>query len=169
MNHRPTVHLADVPALIASLPQQFGDPIPARALVLLLVKATGQGYSIVENVTISPVEQLDTNAIIELTSGMVGTTAVAAIIDDTATYVGANGYEHALLIDAAAYHLRERDTHLEATYATRALTGHPVWSIETDSPYGIVPAAVAAPPLAAYALADAITARPSQPLTRLAD
>ncbi|WP_067721670.1 hypothetical protein [Nocardia yamanashiensis] len=169
MFQRPTVHLADVPALIASLPDQFGDPIPARALVLLLTKATGQGYSIVENVTISPVEQLDTNAIIELTSGMVATTAVAVVIDDTATYVGANGYEHALLIDAAAFHLRDRGTQLEATYAARALTGHPVWSIETDQPYGIVPAAEQAHPLAVYTLADAITTRPANPLPRLAD
>ena len=170
MTDRPTVHIDTAPALIASLPQQYGEPIPARALVLLLLKATGEGYSTVENITVSPINWLDRYALDELRSGMLGTTAIAVVIDDTAEYGGLTGFDHSLLIDDAAFHLRDRGIHLEATYAARAVTAdQPVWSIENDAHLGPVPEPQQAPPLATYALADEVTARPAIRFARSAD
>ncbi|WP_067721669.1 hypothetical protein [Nocardia yamanashiensis] len=141
--------IADVPALIAAVAQQFHNPIPARGLVLLLVKrASIPGHYVIEHG--QSLEPDDPDDIVSvpytdherwtLTSSTEGMQIVAIIIDAEANGVGDNASEHNQLIDKVALVLEETGHYIDSAYATRATTaGSPVWCIDRDSHLGTVP------------------------------
>ncbi|MEV6071972.1 hypothetical protein AB0L82_35990 [Nocardia sp. NPDC052001] len=165
------VLIDDVPALVASLPQQYGREIPPRSLVLLLLKTVTPQHMTVENIAVSPLESLDRFTTTELTSGTVGNTVIAVIVDDLAHCPAVRGYEHSLILDAAAYGLAARDATMTALYATSAISaGHPVWSVDTYEILGSVPAPRPAPPGGtSYHLAQQLSWPAINPPARLAD
>lgn len=183
------IGIATIPALVASLPVQWGtsweaDDIPDRVLFLLrLREIPGTGWTEIDNLVWSPVTRFDPLCACEMSNDLPPLTltteiatgirgrALAIILDNTADYIGANGYEHALLLAAASVHLREHGIRLLTSYAaTRTDPGSLTWSTDTDEACGQTPAYPAIDgPKPNFALATHLTRRRAIALPRAAD
>ncbi|MET8427750.1 DUF4192 family protein [Nocardia sp. NPDC004860] len=171
-----TILIDNVPDLIASLPAQlYGEDIPARALVTLLVRRMPEGHWSVEHIQATALSFCACCTVTgeidpwEVIGPHMGTGVVAVVIDDEADGGGDSGQEHGELLDKLASALGRLGVTLEASYAARATApGHPVWSLDTEEFAGHVPLAPPGPDGHRYALAADIVAQPENSLARLA-
>ncbi|GAB2454079.1 hypothetical protein [Nocardia tengchongensis] len=168
-----------VAALVASLPRQHREAIPARALVVLLVNNAKHAWEPmpVHGVYVAELDTCGGCCTVEgdywgwiNTGNTIAVSAVAVVVDDEADGPGDSGTEHAKLIDRLGLDMHEQGIPLEAAYAARATEpGHPVWSLDTEEFIAAVPAtAEPGPDHDGYALAADVVTRPWPPIARLA-
>ncbi|MFE3105299.1 hypothetical protein [Nocardia tengchongensis] len=134
------VLLSNPAALVESLSAQYGEPIAPRSLTTVLLRYFAGGWSWIENVQSTSLDNPDPHAACELTSGYLGTRAIAVIVDADADGVGDNTGFHVNTVAHAAEQLHRFNVCTVAAYAARAARpGHLVWSLQTDTFLGTVP------------------------------
>ncbi|MFE3703902.1 hypothetical protein ACFXO7_39305, partial [Nocardia tengchongensis] len=88
------VLLSNPAALVESLSAQYGEPIAPRSLTTVLLRYFAGGWSWIENVQSTSLDNPDPHAACELTSGYLGTRAIAVIVEARAHRGGDNTRLH---------------------------------------------------------------------------
>ncbi|MET8427752.1 hypothetical protein [Nocardia sp. NPDC004860] len=163
-------HIIDTAAgLVAELATICDRDIPARALVLLLVRPIATGHYLIDSTQcLAAVDGEDIRSVgytdheaWAFTTSQTAYNVVAVVVDAAAEGPRQNFRWHSNVIEKAAALLAERNTYFDAMYAaTGTAPGSPVWSLDTAASLGEVPPILPVPDETRWALSRTVTVMP---------